>query len=116
MTDNQLALDFAREIMGWEDVAFFPGDKVLTGFKDNEGLLYPIDNAGVLLAALQEWCDKHSHEFAIRYCLEDKGYFIEMIETFGPLASIQVTVGGKDLSTALMTACLEAERKRKSIE
>lgn len=112
MTNNQLALDFAREVMGWEQ--YDPHQWNESTIRIEMGVIpggisehFHYNDSGKVLAVVQRWCDEHKSWLAMEY-YQHGDWRIE-IQLFN---RDKITYCGRDLSTALMTACLEAERKR----
>ncbi len=107
MTNNSqdLALAFAKEVMGYE-----------------EGQLYAVSQIEIaeVLKAVREWCNKHNFRFELQcvgHTIGDEsfgGWDIHMWPTFPSDGKNHVILMNvKDISSAAMEACLEAERKRR---
>lgn len=127
MTNNEIALDFAREVMGWEN-AELPAREWLD---DNESSL-PIcsdkeqegfhgDDIDKVLQEVRKWCLEYDHFLNIKFtdiqnCNAVTGGYLIHGQYVVDIAKGRYLVGQggcENLSIALMTACLEAERKRR---
>lgn len=104
MDNNELALAFAREVMGQSNARINDNDDGYVKI----GSLY-VGNVAQTLEAVQRWCDKHNYQIEISYI---QGCW-----------SISIFNGAHcnewetdDFSEGLMTSCLEAERKRRGDE
>lgn len=113
IANNQLALNFAREVMGWEDANFYEYDSdghnnpVILSKKYSQDELR-FEDVGSVIDAVQRWCDEHDYRIGWTYMDHTNDVTIYHSQTFGKSGSCE----HKDLSTALMTACLFAERQR----
>lgn len=102
MTNNQLALDFAREVMGWVILPHKEKD-----FTENG---YPF----LVLDAVKSWCEKHQVDLTMVYS-HVTGQYNVYIHEFAKEEYLYREIGfdiDPELSVALMKAVLNAERKR----
>lgn len=107
MDNNQLALDFARDVMGWD----IPKDKEHSFTTGG----YPFS----LFDAVRVWLEEKSYGIYIQYeawepiwVVEIKDIVVDDITELGETVILSEVVDD-DLPTALMTAVLEAERRRR---
>lgn len=98
MTNNQLALDFAREVMGWGDDA------------ENGAGILEYEPWGII-TTVQRWCDEHDAVLDINYY--DYAWTAKIpLKDDTQVIQQSLACCDEDLTTALMSACLAAERKR----
>lgn len=115
--DEQLALDFAREVIGWDGIQHYK--------YDSEGYYNPVlvrqpyeefdyKRVDDVLNAVKEWCDKHNGLFTIEY-YNKLGWAVEIkqIIDIGEIRLARIALQ-QNLPEALMAATLEAERQRKN--
>jgi predicted NAD/FAD-dependent oxidoreductase len=113
MTNNELALAFAKEVMGWEDAILGPFGGISKKEYDDYGSDYFTALIGDILDAVEAWCEEHKFS-QIVYKHPMQEYVVE-IRHNNIIQDMWSAISSKpDLSTALMTACLEAERKRRN--
>jgi len=119
MTNNQLALDFAREVMGWED-ATLDEDGIASTRLGWVPVRYEVNPGDfkLILEQVQAWCDEHNYYLHIFRPNHNNKCEVKLIPRqphsydFDNVAEMIGSAENDDLSTALMTACLAAERKR----
>jgi hypothetical protein len=110
----ELALSFAKEILGWEDAEisdrqsewFILRAEVNRKSPDIQWI-FGFSQIDVVVSLVQEWCDENQHQFGISY--RDNCYAVEI----GPEDSTSIVQCGpeKHLCHALMSACLDAHRR-----
>lgn len=110
MTNNQLALDFAREVMGWENPSIAIGGQEAQVSSRSSPIGFYYERTESVLSEVQRWCDEHDCVLNMAF-IPGYGYDVDIWPN-GAEEKIIAGVNNLDLSTALMTACLAAERKR----
>jgi hypothetical protein len=119
---SDLAVTFAREVLGWDKAVFdgaLPHRMILKeeygrGAEEMFGFDYgQIDDVHTVL---RQWCEAHEpYGFSLRFTRRGKYIVTIQNESIAPPAIMVETAEFKNAGHAMLTACLEADRKLRGV-
>jgi len=105
---TDLALDFAREVIGWIDAApHHSGEYSIRQFAHQSGGRFYHSSLDDVILWVSNWCDEHDRQFKLIYGQPSE---IDAADYTAVVAGFDST--SSDPKFALMEACLKAERDR----
>lgn len=117
MEDNELALAFAKEVMGWEDATIGESQELIWGLSHrvespSRQKGFWDKDASAILGAVQEWRAKHDATLVIRCRNHQNGVWSVRVEKVYDGEYHTVSFGSNDLPKNIMQVAVKAERLR----
>lgn len=106
-----VALAFAKEVLGWEDAAIHREYPSIIATENS----FPFADLNAVMGTVRGWCDRNGNALLqIVYLNEGNGESFA-VDIHGEGMEILADVGNDNLCHALLSACVEANRRMKEV-
>jgi hypothetical protein len=107
---SEIALAFAKECMGWKDASIDSSFGCIGNGKLPGNAVLDFSDLNAIMDAGSEWCRAHYSYLKITYFYGIDEYGVEINN---PAFNVEKWAADKLLTRAIMSACLETQRKLK---